>query len=73
MFRSLLQKNALIKLRIGFIVQNKAQQSTQLSSTLYRGLYEYAHSVQMKAVIKVFSAEEALVKLTELDGLFISG
>lgn len=73
MFRSLIQRNAAVKLRIGFIVQNKAEKSPKLSSILRHGLLEYARFIQMKADIKVFTAEEALVRFTELDGLFISG
>jgi len=73
MFRSVIQKNSAEKLRIGFIVQNKSNQASKLSSILTRGLFEYAHSINMSADIKVLSAKEALAKLSELDGLFISG
>lgn len=73
MFRPVMQMSAAVKLRIGFIVQNKNQKHNKLSSMISSSLNESAFNINMVADVEVLSAEEALAVIDELDGLFISG
>lgn len=68
-----MQMSAPVRLRIGYVVQNKPQGQTSLPDIVDKELHESAFNINMMADIEVLSASEAVAKIADLDGLFISG
>jgi gamma-glutamyl-gamma-aminobutyrate hydrolase PuuD len=73
MFHPVTENSTPVKLRIGFIVQNKIKNIEKLSSVVSNELYWSSINIHLFASVEVLSASEALNVISELDGLFISG
>jgi len=73
MFHPVTENSTPVKLRIGFIIQNKFKNIEKLSSVISNELYWSSINIHLFASVEILSASEALNIIDDLDGLFISG